>query len=146
LKKKKRREGKKLEVHQNQAVQFKACRGFRLLYFCDVPNTASTRRSYSAKCLKFHTPSASKAFPPQKPAKLPLTYQFSAPASVARQPLEQACFVWRVCALIIEGCAGRSKCGEGPGQLYVVDQIDCEDCHDRHPLQFSLQPLEKSIV
>jgi hypothetical protein len=141
LKKKKRREGKKFEVHSETGSSIQGLSRLPPLYFCDVPNTASTRRSYSAKSLKFHTPPASKAkaFPPQKPAKLPLTYQFSAPASVARQPLEQACFVWRVCALIIEGFAGRSKCGEAPpGQLYVVDQIDCEDCHDRHPLQFSL--------
>ena len=52
------------------------------LYFCDVPNTASTRPSYSPQSMEFHTPPARKAFPPQKPAKLALTYQFSAPASV----------------------------------------------------------------
>jgi hypothetical protein len=35
------------------------------------------------------------------------------------------------------------------GQLYVVDQIDCEDCHGRHVVrECSIQPLslEKSIV
>ena len=50
--------------------------------------------------------------------------------------------MWRVWALIIEGFAGRSKCGEAPGQLYVVDQIDCEDCHGRHVVrESSIQPL-----